>query len=102
MNKIEHAVEGRLAMCADGCTSTRAGHAVLPIQRVVAAASPSAYRDAFVTSIEDDRVELAAWDDARIVIRTHDTAALTVGEPVSFHPVAGVLSVAGGALLSVD
>jgi hypothetical protein len=67
-------------------TTTR----ILAIQRVVACASPSGWRDAFVVAVEDGIVELATFSGTTERLTTE--APLAVGEPVAFHPVAEVLA----------
>ncbi|MCU1413734.1 MAG: nuclease [Microbacteriaceae bacterium] len=103
MNEIDASVqlEGHFGMCADGCSSTRAGHRVLVVQEVVAAASPSAFRDAIVVAVDAGRldlVEIATGSALRLW--HHSPVALAVGEPVAYHPVAGLLA-AGRVRLSV-
>jgi hypothetical protein len=86
-------LEGHLGMCADGCSSTRAGHDVLAVQEVVAAASPSAYRDAIVTAVDEGRIDLVEFATGSLLrLWHHAPVALTIGEPVAYHPVAGVLA----------
>lgn len=77
------------------CASGRAGHSVLPIQERVASASPSAWRDAFVTSTINGAVELAFLDGETRSLWNHDGLGLALGEPVAWHPVAGLLAAAG-------
>lgn len=67
-------------------TTTR----ILAIQRVVACASPSGWRDAFVVAVEDSSVELVTFDGATVRLATD--APLTAGEPVAYHPVAEVIA----------
>lgn len=96
MNEIDASVqlEGHFAMCAEGCSSTRAGHSVHPAQEVVAAASPTAYRDAIVVAVHAGRVHLAEIaTGSALRLWHHSPVALSVGEPVAFHPVAGLLAV---------
>ena len=77
------------------CASGRAGHSVLPIQERVASASPSAWRDALVTSSVNGAIELAFFDGETRSLWNHDALGLAVGEPVAWHPVAGLLSADG-------
>ena len=63
---------------------------ILAIQRVVACASPSGWRDAFVVAVSDGIVELATFSGAAERLTTE--APVAVGEPVAFHPVAEVLA----------
>jgi hypothetical protein len=67
-------------------TTTR----ILAIQRVVACASPSGWRDAVVVSVIDGSVELATLSGALEIVATD--APVVVGEPVAFHPVAEVIA----------
>lgn len=95
------------AMCNSSvCASGRAGHSVLAIQERVASASPSAWRDALVTNsgagwIELAPIDLAVIDGDSLVVWNHDELDLTVGEPIAWHPVAGVIA-AKGQLRSVS
>ena len=68
---------------------TRVG--LLAIQGVVASASPSAWRDAIVTAIDDGELELSRLDGT--LMRIWSTASVGVGEPVAIHPVAEVVAV---------
>lgn len=64
---------------------------VLPIQRAVATASPSAWRDALVVSRAGDALTVAMLDGR---VRTLSTLApAATGEPVAVHPVAEVVAV---------
>ncbi len=67
-------------------TTTR----ILAIQRVVACASPSGWRDAFVVAVANGSVELVTLEGAVVLIATE--APVGVGEPVAYHPVAEVLA----------
>ncbi|WP_309712804.1 hypothetical protein [Pseudolysinimonas sp.] len=67
-------------------TTTR----ILAIQRVVACASPSGWRDAFVVSVADGSIELATL--AGSVERITTDAPVSLGEPVAYHPVAEVIA----------
>lgn len=67
-------------------TTTR----ILAIQRVVACASPTGWRDAFVVSVADGAVELATFGGT--VERVTTDAPVAVGEPVAYHPVAEVIA----------
>lgn len=67
-------------------TTTR----IFAIQRVVACASPSGWRDAFVVSVADGSVELATLSGSVELIATD--APVVVGEPVAYHAVAEVLA----------
>lgn len=67
-------------------TTTR----ILAIQRVVACASPSGWRDAVVVAVEDGTVQLATLAGSLEQIATD--APVLVGEPVAYHPVAEVIA----------
>lgn len=64
---------------------------VLPVQAVVAAASPSAWRDGLVTATAPAEVTVTLLDGTVTVLLTR--AAPLPGEPVAVHPVAGLLAV---------
>ncbi|WP_167051792.1 hypothetical protein [Salinibacterium sp. ZJ77] len=84
-------------MCAEACSG--AGHRLHPMQGLVARSAPSRWVDAFASA--DERVlELTTLDGARVVLWHHLGIELAPGEPVGYHPVAGVVSI-GGALLNV-
>jgi hypothetical protein len=89
-------LEAGLVMCSDACAG--AGHRLHPIQSAVVASTPSSWVDGFASS-SDDVVEFVGLDGATKVLWHHLGLGLA-GEPVAFHPVAGVLSVRG-ALLNV-
>jgi hypothetical protein len=67
-------------------TTTR----ILAIQRVVACASPSGWRDAFVVAVTHGVVELTTF--AGTLERVITDAPVAVGEPVAYHPVAEVIA----------
>ena len=67
-------------------TTTR----ILAIQRVVACASPSGWRDALVLSATDGIARLATLDGGLVQVSTD--APLAAGDPVAYHPVAEVLA----------
>jgi hypothetical protein len=67
-------------------TTTR----ILAIQRVVACASPSGWRDAVVLSVAGGSIELVTLTGAVATVTTD--APVVVGEPVGFHPVAEVIA----------
>ena len=71
---------------SDNHTTTR----ILAIQRVMACASPSGWRDAFVLSAAGGSAELATF--AGDVVRVSTEAPLAVGDPVAYHSVAEVLA----------
>ena len=65
---------------------------VLPIQIAVANASPSAWQDLIVIAVGDGWIEaVSIHDDSTRLLAT--TARLAVGEPISTHPVAELLSI---------
>jgi hypothetical protein len=66
---------------------------VLPIQEVVATASPSAWRDGLVASRDGDATTVVLLDGEVRVVSTR--APATSGEPVAVHPVAEVLALGG-------
>lgn len=70
-------------------TTTR----ILPIQRVVACASPSGWRDAIVVAAPNRSAELVTLEGTVVLIATE--APVSVGEPVAYHPVAEVLALGG-------
>lgn len=71
---------------SDNDTTTR----ILAIQRVMACASPSAWRDAVVVSAADGVVELVTL--AGEALRVTSSAPVAAGDPVALHPVAEVLA----------
>ena len=66
---------------------------VLPIQELVANASPSAWRDGLVVSQRPGALTIALLDGTTVTVMTG--AAPEVGEPVAVHPVAEVIAVGG-------
>lgn len=86
-----------LIACGEMCASTAAGHAVLPIQDRVAAATPGKWRDAVVVSAHGAGwIELAYLDgEATTIVWNHADlrGALPSGTPVAIHEVYGVLRV---------
>uniref|UniRef100_A0A942Y9H1 Nuclease n=1 Tax=Neobacillus citreus TaxID=2833578 RepID=A0A942Y9H1_9BACI len=70
--------------------------AVLPIQRVMADATPNAWRDGIAVETRTDEVVVAFLDGGIAVLRVADAGTLvSVGDPVAHHPVAEILSVGG-------
>lgn len=63
---------------------------VLPVQRAVATASPSFWRDLLVVASSDGRIDAIGFDGARLSFRT--SAPLSVGEPIAVHPIAEVVA----------
>lgn len=85
-----------LAMCGSSlCASGRAGHSVLPIQDRVASASPSAWRDGIVTASSTGTVTFALFDGETHTVWNHDDLGLAEGEPLAWHPVAGLIAAGG-------
>lgn len=67
--------------------------AVLPIQRVMAAANPSAWQDGLVIGASGAEVTIALLDGATLRLRVVGPAVeLVADEPVAYHPVAELLS----------
>ncbi len=64
---------------------------VLPIQAVVANASPSAWRDGLVVSQRPGALTVMLLDGQEGMLITGATPA--VGEPVAVHPVAEVIAI---------
>lgn len=71
---------------SDNDTTTR----ILAIQRVMACASPSSWRDALVLAVVDDVVELVTLSGSTVRVATE--APVAAGDPVAYHPVAEVLA----------
>ncbi|WP_309069269.1 hypothetical protein [Microbacterium sp.] len=66
---------------------------VLPVQRAVVSAWPSAWIDALVMCTDASGVALSTLTGEVLAIDVR--ARVSAGEPVAFHPVAEVLSVGG-------
>jgi hypothetical protein len=67
---------------------------VLPIQQVMAGATPTAWRDGVVLEASDRELSVAFLDGGELRLQAFDAfAGLSVGEPVAFHPVAEILDV---------
>jgi hypothetical protein len=66
---------------------------VLPIQEVVATASPNAWRDGLAAVREGDVLTVVLLDGRALELST--LAAPTPGEPVAVHPAAEILAVGG-------
>ncbi|MFT4124541.1 MAG: hypothetical protein QM635_12005 [Microbacteriaceae bacterium] len=89
-----------LTTCID-CGSSHAGHAVMPIQERVAAASPRRWQDAIVVWTDAaGRAGLAGLDGAQRTV-WHHAPVFRAGDPVAVHAIAGVVSV-DGELVSVS
>ncbi|MEV8359174.1 nuclease [Microbacterium sp. NPDC076895] len=66
---------------------------VLPIQRAMASANPSAWTDGLVTDASGTEVTIALLTGAPLRLRVVGPAVeLVAGEPVAYHPVAELLS----------
>lgn len=84
-------------MCAASCEG--AGHRIHPMQGFVARSTPGRWVDA--VAVADERVlELTTLDGERVLLWHHRGLELEPGEPVAYHPVAGVVAVRG-ALLNI-
>lgn len=66
---------------------------LLPIQAAVATASPSAWRDGLVESVDRAQVRVVLLDGQVRVVTTQATPR--PGEPVALHPIAEVLAIGG-------
>lgn len=76
-----------------GCAMSAPGHDLHPLQRVVAAATPSSWVDAFVGEVAGGWVTLHTADGERVVrVWHHQELALTAGEPVALHVTYHVLA----------
>ncbi|HEY0118518.1 MAG TPA: hypothetical protein VGC04_07050 [Cellulomonas sp.] len=78
-----------------GCAMAAPGHDLHPLQRVVAAATPSSWVDAWVgEATPDGWATLHAADDDRVIRVWHHEplAGLTPGEPVALHRTYHVLA----------
>ena len=96
----------RLADCVFGmdCGTPRAGHALSFMQRRLAAATSSKWRDAIVDEVGGDGViRLTTLDDGSSLAVWHHVdsrAAVQVGDPVALHAIYHVLAI-GATWLSV-
>lgn len=71
---------------------------VLPIQRAMANATPSSWRDGLVFDADGTEATVAFLDGSTARLRLSVAGvALSAGEPVAFHPVAEILNAGGGA-----
>lgn len=69
---------------------------ILQIQRVMADATPRAWRDGIVVETRPADVVVAFLDGGVTQLRVSDTASdLSVGDPVAHHPAAEILSAGG-------
>ncbi|WP_159498801.1 nuclease [Microbacterium sp. 18062] len=85
------------AMCAETCSG--AGHGLHPIQTAVASSAPGSWIDGLAQA-DGHSVTFQDLDGTARTFWHHGEIDLVAGEPVAFHPVAGVLSVRG-ALLNI-
>ena len=78
-----------------GCAMSSPGHDLHPLQRVVAAATPSSWVDAFVGEVTPDGwATLYAADDGRALrVWHHEALTVPAGEPVALHATYHVLAV---------
>lgn len=96
----------RLAECAFGgsCDNLGEGHALSFMQRRLASATASKWRDAIVSEVTDDGfVSLTTVDEGAAIVVWHHadtTALLQAGDPVAVHSVYHVLAV-GSTWLNV-
>ncbi|MFC4244285.1 nuclease [Gryllotalpicola reticulitermitis] len=68
---------------------------VLPIQRAMAGATPSAWRDGLVVEASGATASVVFLDGAVATLRVVGPAVeLIAGEPVAYHPVAELLDAA--------
>jgi len=65
---------------------------VLPIQRVMADATPLSWLDGLVIETSDAQLTVAFLDGSVSRLRLASAAELLPGEPVAYHPVAEILS----------
>jgi hypothetical protein len=81
----------------DSCDGHGAGHALLPLQERVTAATPSKWRDATVRSVSADGwIALDVLDSADAVWAWHHadlTSSIPVGTPVALHGIYHTLAV---------
>ncbi|WP_188675872.1 hypothetical protein [Subtercola lobariae] len=79
------------------CARAAEGHSLHPMRRRLAAATPSKWADAIVSSVsEDGWLELVSVETSSTVQvwHHHDLAeALSIGEPVALHAAYNVLAV---------
>jgi hypothetical protein len=88
---------------ASECRSERPGHGLHAMQRRLAAATPSKWRDAIVVAVDDAGfTTLATLDGELRRVWHHDGfgGALAAGDPVALHAVYGVVAV-GTAQFSI-
>jgi len=69
---------------------------ILPIQRVMADATPRAWRDGIVVESRTADVVVVFLDGSVTQLRVADADAIvSVGDPVAHHPAAEILSAGG-------
>ena len=71
---------------------------VLAVQRAVANASPSFWRDLIVVGRAGDSLQAISLDGTRYALQT--SARAEAGEPIAIHPIAEILAI-GSELLAV-
>lgn len=86
---------GELGM---SCSAVGPGHAMHPLQRAVAAATPSSWVDAVAGATDEDgwTVLYAVADDREVWVWHHEQLdGVAAGEPLALHPTYHVLSLGG-------
>lgn len=69
---------------------------ILPIQRVMADATPRAWRDGIVVETRSADLVVAFLDGGQARLRVADAdSAVSIGDPVAHHPAAEILSAGG-------
>jgi CubicO group peptidase (beta-lactamase class C family) len=103
-SELVHAHSTECVFAAD-CDQYSPGHALSFMQRRLASATPSKWRDAIVTELAaDGRIQLTTVDDGSELVVWHHAYAgtlLRAGEPVALHSVYHVLA-AGSEWLNVS
>lgn len=103
-SELVHAHSADCAFDVD-CDNYGAGHALSFMQRRLASATPTKWRDAIVTDLAaDGRVQLNTVDDGLDIVLWHHADArhlLHAGDPVALHSVYRVLA-AGSEWLNVS
>ncbi len=89
-----HLCEAEFGM---GCAHTAEGHALHPMRRRLAAATPSKWSDAIVTALGTDGwVEVSSIDGGAVIrLWHHENLAtrLQLGDPVALHATYQVLAI---------
>ncbi|WFR68098.1 nuclease [Curtobacterium flaccumfaciens] len=69
---------------------------ILPIQRVMADATPRAWRDGVVVETRSADLVVAFLDGGLVQLRVADAdSTVSIGDPVAHHPAAEILSAGG-------